>query len=323
MNKFTFDIDIIDKRIPGLIGYVTLLLFLVLVDIAAVLIGVDNLLIAIPCAVFLVIGHIIRSRYMRSKREMMRLYSISKSPISGLAESIIKGSTLIRALRREEYFTNKMHDDIDENSKSGYVSYGLDKWFQQRMAIVAWVIVLIPAYAYVIIKFLTMEPQTDFKYDALVFFVLRTASLAADYTTFCRDFAELEYSMIAIERCKAFEDLDPEKAYKNLEYSQGENSKKKETPNRDQLYSDVLFKYGQIQVQDVTAYYPGSSNANPVLNCISIEVLAGQKIGVVGRTGAGKSSFIKIFSRLLVPKKGAIKIDGLDISKIDLKHLRH
>lgn len=158
LNRFTFDIDIIDKRIPPLIGYVTLLLFLVLVDIAAVLIGVDNILIAIPCAVFLVIGHIIRMRYMKSKREMMRLYSISKSPISGLTESIIKGSPLIRALRREDYFSSRMEMDIDENSKSGYVSWGLDKWFQQRMAIVAWVVVLIPAYAYVIVKFLTMKP---------------------------------------------------------------------------------------------------------------------------------------------------------------------
>ena len=52
LNRFTFDIDIIDKRIPLLIGYVSLLFCLVLVDIAAVLMGVDNILIAIPCVVF-------------------------------------------------------------------------------------------------------------------------------------------------------------------------------------------------------------------------------------------------------------------------------
>jgi ABC-type multidrug transport system fused ATPase/permease subunit len=129
LNRFTFDIDIIDKRIPLLIGYVLLLMFLVIVDIAAILIGAQDFWLIIPCIIFLVVGHLTRKRYMKAKREMMRLYSISKSPISGLAEAIIKGSPLIRALNREEYFSKKMLHYIEENNKSGYVGYGLDQWF--------------------------------------------------------------------------------------------------------------------------------------------------------------------------------------------------
>jgi hypothetical protein len=84
------------------------------------------------------------------------------------------------------------------------------------MAILAWFIVLIPSYAYVIYQFYNLEPNSDFKYETLVIFVLRTSSFAADYTTFSRDSGELEYSMIAVERCYAFEKYDSEPGYQGL-----------------------------------------------------------------------------------------------------------
>ena len=325
LNRFSYDIDIVDKRIPLLIGYTLMLFFLVLVDIAAVLLGVQDFWLLIPCAIFLIVGHCIRLAYMKAKREMMRLYSISKSPISGLTESIIKGSPLIRALGREKYFSNKMMSHIEDSNKNGYAVFGLDIWFQQLMQILAWVVVLIPAYSYLIYKFHNLKPNNDFKYENLVFFVLKTSSLANDYTSFQRDFAELENSMIALERCQGFEELKSEAAYQKLPYSEkGFKISKFQDIDRDIQYKEELFKYGQINVDNVTAYYPGSeSSKKPVLRNVTMEIKSGEKIGVVGRTGAGKSSFIKLFSRLLVPKSGTIKIDGIDISKLDLKHLRN
>lgn len=299
-------------------------MFLVLVDIAAVLIGANDFWLIIPCILFLIVGHIMRLRYMKAKREMMRLYSITKSPISGLTEALIKGSPLIRALNREEYFSNKMCEYIEENNKSGYVGYGLDQWFQQRMAIVAWFIVLIPSYAYVIYKFFNLEPNTDFKYETLVLFVLRTSSLAADYTTFSRDSAELEYSLIAIERCHGFEELRSEPGYRELPSGEGKPENKKDKPEgRNEEHEEILFPNGNIKVDNIVAYYPGTEQGTPVLNGVNVEIVAGEKIGIVGRTGAGKSSFIKLFSRLLIPSSGTITIDGKDISKLDVKHLRH
>ena len=60
----------------------------------------------------------------------------------------------------------------------------------------------------------------------------------------------------------------------------------------------------------------------PVLKNLNLEVLPGQKIGVVGRTGAGKTSFIKVFWKGLDLCDGRMLIDGKDISRIDLKYLR-
>ena len=81
--------------------------------------------------------------------------------------------------------------------------------------------------------------------------------------------------------------------------------------NRDELYAEKLFKYGYVEVQDIVAHYPGTERyGRPVLDKVSLEIKAGEKIGVVGRTGAGKSSFIKLIPRLLIPTSGRIKIDG-------------
>merc|ERR1712196_244484 len=81
-----------------------------------------------------------------------------------------------------------------------------------------------------------------------------------------------------------------------------------------------IIKEGNVEFCGVSARYPGKEEN--VLTKLNFEVKAGEKIGVVGRTGAGKTSLIKLFWRCLDPYEGTIKIDGKDIQKCDLKTLR-
>lgn len=99
LNRFSHDIDIMDKRIPLLLGYVSLEFFLVIVDLIAVIIGAETLLLLIPCLIYVIVGWWYRIRFMKAKREVMRLFSITKSPISGWGEAIVKGSTVLRSLK--------------------------------------------------------------------------------------------------------------------------------------------------------------------------------------------------------------------------------
>ena len=71
----------------------------------------------------------------------------------------------------------------------------------------------------------------------------------------------------------------------------------------------------------MSAKYP--TKTVPVLKNINLEIEPGEKIGIVGRTGAGKTSFIKLFWKGLELSQGQIVIDGKDINTIDLKHLRN
>jgi ABC-type multidrug transport system fused ATPase/permease subunit len=77
---------------------------------------------------------------------------------------------------------------------------------------------------------------------------------------------------------------------------------------------------GAIEIKNVTAYY--REGLPPVLNQLSLSVRGGEKIGVVGRTGSGKSSLMLCLFRLLGKQTGLITIDGVDISSIDVSKLR-
>jgi subfamily B ATP-binding cassette protein HlyB/CyaB len=77
---------------------------------------------------------------------------------------------------------------------------------------------------------------------------------------------------------------------------------------------------GHIELEDVTFHYPGS--ATPALKDISFAVEPGQVVGVVGRSGSGKTTITKLLQGLYLPQAGLIKIDGQDLKEFDLPHLR-
>ena len=82
----------------------------------------------------------------------------------------------------------------------------------------------------------------------------------------------------------------------------------------------MLITRGKVQFNNVSAKYP--TKPNPVLYNVSFEVKPGEKIGIIGRTGAGKTSLIKLFWMCLEPSEGVVLVDDKNVMKIDLKALR-
>ena len=92
-------------------------------------------------------------------------------------------------------------------------------------------------------------------------------------------------------------------------------------PERDSAISSFRPELtGHIAFEDVTFYYPGSNV--PALNRVNVEIKRGAMIGVVGRSGSGKTSFTRLLQGLYLPQSGMIRFDGHDIREIDLPHLR-
>ena len=85
------------------------------------------------------------------------------------------------------------------------------------------------------------------------------------------------------------------------------------------LEPDLVPK-GALEIKNLSAKY--SIHENLVLEGLELKIEPGEKIGIVGRTGSGKSSLIKLLWRYLDPEEGAILVDGQDISKVDLKSYR-
>lgn len=77
---------------------------------------------------------------------------------------------------------------------------------------------------------------------------------------------------------------------------------------------------GAIEFDGITMRY--AADGPPALDNVSFKIDAGQVIGVVGRSGSGKSSLLRVLQGLYKPGSGIIRIDGADMREIDLAHLR-
>lgn len=123
-----------------------------------------------------------------------------------------------------------------------------------------------------------------------------------------RQTAELENYMTSVERVMEYTNLKPEKDQK-IE------------PKPDEKMPDFSnwAKKGEIEFKDLSLKY--SEDSNRILKSLNLRIKSGEKIGICGRTGAGKSSIIQAIFRLAV-NEGCIKIDGIDISSVPLYQLR-
>lgn len=121
-----------------------------------------------------------------------------------------------------------------------------------------------------------------------------------------RQTAELENCMTSVERVAEYIDLKPEPS---LEIDENDGKQRKGWPSSGSIaFTNLSLKY--------------DDNSDAILKSLNLSIASGEKIGIVGRTGAGKSSIIQAIFRMGV-NEGIIKIDDVDISKIGLHELRN
>lgn len=116
--------------------------------------------------------------------------------------------------------------------------------------------------------------------------------------------SDVETNIVAVERIKEYGDTVQEAPWKNTEYTPP-----KEWPTN-----------GRVDFKDFKVRY--REGLDLVLNGLTFSVFGGEKIGIVGRTGAGKSSMTLALFRIIEAAHGKILIDGIDISKMGLHDLR-
>ena len=146
INRFSNDIDDVDSFIGPLIDGSLYYLFLSGTDVYAILHGVPNLYLLIPVTIYIAIGLRKRFVYMSAKRHVTRLFAITRSPVVGLGLNCVAGAPIIRSIGNQDYFLEKMRQNIEENAKNGVINFGLDCWFNTNMLIFNVFVILIPCY---------------------------------------------------------------------------------------------------------------------------------------------------------------------------------
>ena len=342
LNRFSNDINNVDTGFSLVYINITYYFFGLIAAAVILLFGITSVMVLIPLILYLVTASYLSNVYMKARREVSRLSLSSKSPVVGLPTSCIEGAPLIRSLHLEDYFADLMSERIEENSKNLVLETGLGFWFDYRAMLAQYFVLQLPLY--IIMGYNVYNFKTDDS-AALVNFLFSVLDFAPSYLFLLKQRQTIEINALSFERCFAYEDLDIEPGY-SLEASQKEsnhtinNKKDKEEKNRSRLIYEVLnpgnrkealkrikehskhdlFHKGAVEFKNVSAWYPTSETRS--INQMNLVIPGGQKVGIVGRSGGGKSTFLKLLWRAMEPRIGTITIDGQCIQEQGLKEYR-
>ncbi|KAJ2401507.1 hypothetical protein GGI23_001353 [Coemansia sp. RSA 2559] len=286
----TIDDSVFDTLVGWLSGIVSLLaIFLIISSVIPVF-----MVVAI---IILLLYAIIAMYYLNTSRELKRLESNSMSPLLSLIGEISQGVQTIRSFSAKKYYIKEALNRVSLHNRSFYAVWSANRWLAIRIDIASAAVSSICA--------LLIISNLDWIDASLAAFVLSYAMSFSDNMLWAiRNYNTNELNMNSMERVIQYLKIDQEA---ELDSTDGNKP------------PDTWPRQGDVHVKDLTIeYVPGV----PVLHGISFTVGHGEKIGVVGRTGAGKSTLSLAFLRFAEACKGQIVLDGIDISKIGLEDLR-
>lgn len=295
MNRFSKDVESIDQDLaPIAFGVFEYILSIISITVLISFITPGFLI----GAVFIgALYWAIAAFYIASSRELKRLDSVSKSPIFQHFGETLSGVSTIRAYGITDRFIQENLDKIDANNRPFFYMWVSNRWLSFRIDF-AGALVSFCASTMIILSVNRLNAGLA----GLSLSYAITFSQNVLWTV--RFWAIMEMNMNSVERVQEYMEIEQEAPAVIPDSRPPVN-----WPSR-----------GEIEVQNLSLRY--APKLPLVIKDISFKVDSFNKIGIVGRTGAGKSTIITAFFRFLEADAGFIKIDGVDIAKIGLKDLR-
>ncbi|KAN0023381.1 hypothetical protein ACTFIU_011551 [Dictyostelium citrinum] len=295
INRFTRDLDGVDNLMATSISQ--FLVFFTTVIATLIIISIITPFLLVPLAPICIIFYFLQFFYRYTSRELQRLEAISRSPIFSHFSETLGGVVSIRAYRKKEenILTNQIR--LDNNNKCYLTLQAMNQWLGLRLDLLANLVTFFACL------FITIDRDTISA--ANVGLSLSYAlSLTGNLNRATLQAADTETKMNSVERITHYI-RGPVEALQIVE---------------DHRPAPDWPPHGAITFDNLVMRY--REGLDPVLKGISCEIKAKEKIGIVGRTGAGKSSIVLALFRLIEASEGAILIDGENIAKFGLKDLR-
>ena len=242
----------------------------------------------------------IQRYYLRTSRELKRLDSISRSPIYAHFQESLGGITTIRAYRQQGRFALENEWRVDANLRAYFPSIHANRWLAVRLEFIGSFIILAAA-SFAVISVATASGLSAGLVGLAMSYALQ---ITTSLNWIVRQTVEVETNIVSVERVLEYARL-PSEAPDIISKHRPKNS----WPGQ-----------GAVDFHNYSARYrPG---LDLVLKNINIHIKSHEKIGVVGRTGAGKSSLTLALFRIIEPDSGNISIDDLNTSTVGLFDLR-
>uniref|UniRef100_A0A672QTB7 Multidrug resistance-associated protein 1 n=1 Tax=Sinocyclocheilus grahami TaxID=75366 RepID=A0A672QTB7_SINGR len=295
VNRFAKETDTIDSVIPSIIKMFMGSMFNVLGSCAVILIATPLVAIIIPPLGLLYF--FVQRFYVASSRQLKRLESVSRSPVYTHFNETLLGTSVIRAFGEQQRFIRESDGRVDLNQKAYFPSIVANRWLAVRLEFVGNCIVAFAALFAVMAR------------DSLSPGIMGLSiSYALQVTTslnwLVRMSSEVETNIVAVERVKEYGDTEKEAEWR-LEHS---------------TLPAGWPTTGHIEIRNFGLRY--REDLELAISDISVNIEGGEKVGIVGRTGAGKSSLTLGLFRIIEAAQGEICVDGVNIAELGLHELR-
>ncbi|KAI1125126.1 multidrug resistance-associated protein [Nemania abortiva] len=295
MNRFSKDLEAVDQEVAGVaIGVMTCAMGIA-ITVGLIAAITPGFLVA---AVFITALFVLVAMfYLRASRDLKRLESVNRSPLFQQFGETLSGVTTIRAYGDERRFIRDNLARINKQSRPFIFLWGANRWLAFRTDVLGDLVAFF-AGVFVIISIGKIDPGS--------------AGLSLSYAIgfsenilwLIRLYAMNEQNMNSVERVKEYLDVEQESAAID---------EKNRPPQNWPAYGSVEF------IGYSTRY---RKELDLVLKEVTFKIQPRQKVGIVGRTGAGKSSLTLAIFRALEAEAGKILIDDVDIGMIGLQDLR-
>ncbi|XP_029105466.1 ATP-binding cassette sub-family C member 9 isoform X2 [Scleropages formosus] len=297
LNRFSADTNIIDQHIPPTLESLTRSTLLCLSAIGVIAYVTPVFLFAL---VPLTVAFYFIQKYFRvASRDLQDLDDSTQLPLLCHFSETAEGLTTIRAFRHESRFKQRMLELTDTNNTAYLFLSAANRWLEVRTDYLGAVIVLTAALAAIWGPNYVLD-------SGLVGLGLTYALTVTNYLNWVvRNLADLEVQMAAVKKVNSFLSTESENYEGSIDVSQ---------------VPEDWPQQGEIKIQDLCVRYDQS--LKPVLKHVNAYIKPGQKVGICGRTGSGKSSLSLAFFNMVDIFEGKIIIDGIDICKLPLQTLR-
>ncbi|KFX86059.1 hypothetical protein V490_09250, partial [Pseudogymnoascus sp. VKM F-3557] len=293
-NRFSRDVDTMDNFLTDAIRMYFLTIGMIAATFALIIAYFHYFTIAlVPLSVIFVFS---AGYYRASAREMKRFESVFRSSLFAKFSEGLSGTASIRAYGLQDRFVTNIRNAIDEMNSAYYLTFSNQRWLSIRLDAIGNLLVFTTGILVITSRF-NVNPSIG----GLVLSYILAIVQILQFTV--RQLAEVENGMNSTERVHFYgTELEEEAPLHTIEVAES------------------WPQAGEIVFKDVEMRY--RPNLPLVLSGLNMHVRGGERIGVVGRTGAGKSSIMSALFRLVEISSGSITIDGVNISTIGLHDLR-
>ncbi|KAG1666954.1 hypothetical protein FOA52_004237 [Chlamydomonas sp. UWO 241] len=296
LNRFSRDTDIMDVTLCMSLSQFSNCIAILIANLIVISVATKWLGVALPplMAVYVVI----QRYYIPAARELQRIESVTRSPIYSKFGEALNGVPTIRAYRKEAHFT-AVSDSLMEINAHAYATLKLTaSWLAMRLDFLS--ILIITGTGALAIQGNISPSMAGL---ALLY--------ALDLTRYLKQGTNMasqsESNLTSVERIMQYFPLEPEAASDT-------------SPEVAKTLPPNWPAQGAIEIQELCMRYrPGMPL---VLKGVSFSITAGEKVGLVGRTGSGKSSILLALFRMVEPASGRVLIDGVDCATLGVHHLR-